>query len=89
MAFSDSELIGLAAGILTTLAFVPQVFRAYRTKSVEDLSLWMLIAFTAGVTLWVLYGVILHAVPIILANGVTLILALMLLGMKQIGRAHV
>ena len=42
----------------------------------------MLITFTAGVTLWVLYGIVLHAVPIILANGVTLILALMLLSMK-------
>lgn len=82
MDFSSADVIGTAAGTLTTLAFVPQVIKAWRTQSVADLSVWMLLTFTTGVTLWVLYGVVTHALPLIVANGATLVLALMLLGMK-------
>jgi MtN3 and saliva related transmembrane protein len=80
--FLSANLIGSAAGTLTTLAFVPQVLKAWRTQSVEDLSVWMLVTFTTGVGLWVLYGVKTHALPLIVTNGATLFLALMLLGMK-------
>lgn len=78
----SSDLIGSAAGTLTTVAFVPQVLKAWRTQSVEDLSLGMLLAFTSGVALWILYGIETHAAPLIVTNGATLFLALILLGMK-------
>jgi len=80
--FSSADLIGSAAGTLTTVAFIPQVVRAWKTGSVEDLSLWMLLAFTTGVGLWAVYGVVTAAVPLIITNGLTFILAMMLLAMK-------
>ncbi len=82
MNFSSADVIGSAAGTLTTVAFIPQVVRAWKTGSVEDLSLWMLLAFTTGVGLWTVYGVVTAAVPLIITNGLTFILALMLLAMK-------
>jgi MtN3 and saliva related transmembrane protein len=76
------QLIGLVAGTLTTLSFVPQVVRAWRTKSVNDLSLAMLLTFSIGVALWMAYGIALGELPIILTNSVTLGLALILLVFK-------
>lgn len=82
MDFSSADVIGSAAGTLTTIAFIPQVVRAWKTGSVEDLSLWMLLAFTTGVGLWTAYGVVTDALPLIVTNGITFVLAFMLLGMK-------
>lgn len=82
MDISSADLVGSVAGTLTTVAFIPQVARAWRTKSVEDLSPWMLLAFSSGVALWAVYGVITHALPLIVTNGVTLVLAGVLLWMK-------
>jgi MtN3 and saliva related transmembrane protein len=76
------HLIGYLAGALTTAAFVPQVLKTWRTRSVADLSLGMLVMFSAGVALWLLYGCLGHAVPIIAANGLTLLLTLPLLVLK-------
>jgi MtN3 and saliva related transmembrane protein len=76
------EWLGVAAGTLTTLSFVPQVLRTWRTKSTEDVSLWMLLAFNGGILLWLSYGLVLLKPSIIYANGVTLLLSLTLLGMK-------
>lgn len=69
------DAIGLAAGALTTLSFLPQALKVWRTRSTRDLSLGMYMAFTAGVALWLAYGILLHAWPIILANAITLALA--------------
>ena len=77
-----ANLVGTAAGTLTTISFIPQVIRAWRTKSVDDLSLWMLLAFTSGVGLWILYGFVTDALPLIITNGITFVLAFMLLIMK-------
>lgn len=85
MDFSSADVIGSAAGTLTTVAFVPQVVRAWKTGSVEDLSLWMLLAFTTGVGLWVVYGVVTDAVPLIITNGLTFVLAMTLLVLKLRG----
>ena len=82
----SSSLVALVAGTLTTIAFVPQVVRAWRTQSVADLSLGMLLTFSTGVALWVYYGILVREPPMILTNGITLFLALMLVGMKLRGR---
>jgi MtN3 and saliva related transmembrane protein len=74
--------LGFLAGLLTTSSFVPQVVKSWRTRSVDDLSLGMLLLYNAGVAMWLAYGWLLHAAPIIAANGVTLLLALTLLGLK-------
>lgn len=76
------SFIGFAAGTLTTLAFLPQVLHTYRSKSVDGLSYNTLIIFTVGVLLWFIYGLHLHSWPMILANGMTLLLQLPLLLMK-------
>lgn len=74
--------LGLVAGSLTTLAFVPQVVKTWRTRSAADISTFMFLLFSAGVFLWLLYGIALGALPVILANGITLALALVVLLLK-------
>ena len=76
------EWIGLLAGFLTTIAFVPQVLRTWRKGRAEDFSLPMLLLFVAGVALWLAYGVLAGALPMILANAVTLCLASYILVVK-------
>jgi MtN3 and saliva related transmembrane protein len=74
--------LGLLAGGLTTASFVPQVAKIWKTKSAEDVSLTMFIAFCVGVALWLIYGVIKKDWAILATNGVTLILGLAILVMK-------
>ena len=68
-------LIGTLAGICTTLAFVPQVWQVYKSRSAKDISLGMYAIFISGVLMWLVYGVMIQAMPIIIANSVTLLLA--------------
>jgi MtN3 and saliva related transmembrane protein len=77
-----SELIGYCAAFLTTLSFVPQAWLTFRTRDVRGISLGMYSVFTFGVALWLLYGVLMAAWPIVLANAVTLALASVILTMK-------
>ena len=67
--------LGLLAGTLTTIAFLPQVIRTWKSKSPKDLSLAMLGTFTTGVFCWLIYGLMVDSLPIILANAVTFLLA--------------
>jgi MtN3 and saliva related transmembrane protein len=66
--------IGYLAAMLTTVAFIPQVLHTWRLRSANGISLGMYVVFTLGVVLWLLYGVLLGAWPIIIANAVTLAL---------------
>lgn len=70
------DFLGLAAATLTTGCFVPQVVRLWRTRNAEGISLVTFAAFSAGVALWLGYGLILGALPIILSNAITLVLAI-------------
>lgn len=74
--------IGTLAGFLTTIAFVPQVLRVWRSRSARDLSLHAFATFTAGVALWLAYGILRNEAPIIVWNAITLALAATILGMK-------
>lgn len=76
------EILGFVAGTCTTAAFLPQVLHVWRTRSAADISLGMYAVFLLGVSLWLIYGIINAAVSIILANGITLILAGLVLVMK-------
>lgn len=69
------KVIGLVAGFCTTIAFLPQVIKTWRSRSAKDISLGMFLFFVLGVMLWLVYGVLVNDLPIILANGITLILA--------------
>ncbi|MBD2692969.1 SemiSWEET transporter [Anabaena catenula] len=75
-------LLGFAAGLLTTIAFLPQMFKTWKTKSAKDVSFVMLITFMSGLFLWLIYGIILGALPIILANGITLFFNFIILWLK-------
>ncbi|MFY3385863.1 SemiSWEET transporter [Paracidovorax sp. MALMAid1276] len=76
------ELIGYLAASLTTCSFVPQALHTFRTRDVRGISLGMYSVFTAGIALWLAYGLALSAWPIVAANAVTLVLAGAILGMK-------
>ena len=78
----NPDWIGYVAAALTTISFVPQVWMTWRTRDVEGISLGMYCLFTLGIALWLVYGVLQNAWPLILANSVTLTLALCILAMK-------
>ena len=76
------DWIGSAAACLTTASFVPQAWHTFRSRDVSGISLTMYSLFTLGVVLWLVYGILLLAWPIIIANVITTSLALMILMMK-------
>ena len=79
-----ADIVGSLAAILTTVSFFPQAWHSFRTKDVSGVSLGMYSVFTVGVALWLVYGLLLRAWPIVVANVITLALALAILGMKVV-----
>ncbi|MAV04411.1 MAG: hypothetical protein CMC31_01955 [Flavobacteriaceae bacterium] len=73
------ELIGLLAAILTTTAFIPQVYKVIKTKSVKGLSLTTYLIFTTGVLFWLIYGLLKSSISMIIGNGITFLLAFSIL----------
>ena len=76
------SIVGLLAGLFTTIAFVPQVWQVWKSRSARDISLTRYLIFTAGVALWFGYGLLTGTMPVIVANAVTLVLAGAVLAMK-------
>jgi MtN3 and saliva related transmembrane protein len=76
------DLVGYIAAFFTTFSFIPQALKTFRTRDVSGISLGMYGAFTVGVALWLVYGILLMAWPIVIANLITLSLALSILLMK-------
>jgi len=74
--------IGIAAAVLTTTAFAPQAVKAWRSRSTADVSLAMFMMLVVGICLWLAYGIVIGDTPLILANGVTLVLAGAILAAK-------
>lgn len=81
-ALADGEWVGYTAATLTTIAFVPQVMKAWRSRDTRSLSLPMYGVFTLGVALWLAYGIQLGSWPMIASNIVTLALSASILGLK-------
>ena len=77
-------IIGLLAATCTTIAFLPQVIKTVKTKKTKDISLLMYIILTTGILLWVVYGLLTIDLPIILANSITFVLALIVVMLKII-----
>ena len=75
-------LVSAAAATLTTAAFVPQALHIIRHKETRAISLFMYISFAVGVALWLLFGTMIGNWPIIVSNGITLLLALAIIAMK-------
>ncbi|PKQ60422.1 hypothetical protein BZG02_19350 [Labilibaculum filiforme] len=76
------SILGFVAAFCTTVSFVPQALRVIKTKQTKDLSLVMYSMFNVGITLWLVYGVLILAWPIIIANMITLGLTLTILALK-------
>lgn len=77
-----SDLIGYLAACLTTAAFVPQAWLTWKTRSAHGVSLGMYSVFVTGVALWIVYGLLAHAWPVVIANVITFALAAFILIMK-------
>jgi len=77
-----TTLLGFAAGTLTTVSFLPQVIKAYKTRHTGDISGYMFILLLVGICLWLAYGVVMADMPIIAANGVSLVLVSIILYFK-------
>ena len=82
---STVTALGLAAAFCTTIAFVPQAVKSWRTRSTGDLSLQMYLVLVAGTALWLAYGLAIDDLPLIAANGITLALAASILYVKLRG----
>ncbi|MCU0420476.1 MAG: SemiSWEET transporter [Cyclobacteriaceae bacterium] len=76
------QWLGILAGTLTTISFLPQVIKTWKSRSAKDLSLGMFLIFSLGIALWLAYVFLIGDVPVILANAVTLVLSLTLLFFK-------
>ena len=74
--------IGFFAGFCTTIAFLPQAIKTWKTKSTKDISLLMFLIFITGVFFWLIYGILINELPLIVANAITLVLALSILVAK-------
>jgi MtN3 and saliva related transmembrane protein len=75
-------IIGIAAGTLCTISFLPQIIRILKTRHTKDLSLITYFIFSLGVFLWLIYGVLIKELPVILANAITFIFCLIIIAMK-------
>lgn len=75
-------VLGLLAGTLTTIAFLPQVIKTWKSKSAKDFSFGMLITFSLGVFLWLVYGIAKNDLPVIVANLLTFVLNLIIIFLK-------
>lgn len=80
--FNFITTLGLTAGVLTTIAYLPQLIKTWQSKSASDLSWSMLIVLCVGIILWLVYGAYVHDIPIIAANIVTFVFAGMILVLK-------
>ncbi len=76
------DLFGFLAALLTTIAFLPQLYKTWKTKSAEDVSLIMLILFIVGLLCWIIYGLKINSIPILIANMITFIFNLSILILK-------
>ena len=76
------DIIGFTAGTLTTIAFVPQAIKIWKTKSAKDISLGMFVILCTGIILWIVYGILVKSLPLVAANATTLVFALSILVLK-------
>ena len=76
------DVFGFLATLLTTIAFLPQLYKTWQTKSADDVSIVMLILFITGLICWIIYGLKINSIPILVANLITLIFNLSILILK-------
>lgn len=76
------DYVGLFGAFLSAITFIPQVFKAWQSKSVGDLSIWMIVILLANVSTWLFYGIVKNDLAIIIANAIILFLSLLMLYFK-------
>ena len=79
---SAVTILGLVAGTLTTLSFLPQLVKAWKSRSTHDISIGMFSLLAVGITLWIVYGMVTSDIPVIVANSVTLVFVGVILALK-------
>lgn len=79
-------VIGIAAAILTTISFIPQVYKIWKTNDTQSISLFMFILFSIGVACWLIYGILKEDIAIIAANFITLVMSIYILVKKIINQ---
>ena len=79
---SAVTVLGLVAGTLTTLSFLPQLLKAWKSRSTHDISIGMFSLLAVGITLWIVYGAVTNDIPVIVANSVTLVFVGLILALK-------
>ncbi len=77
-------LLGLLGGTLTTASFFPQVVKTIKTRSTKDVSFAMFLLLSAGITIWIIYGIKIGSVPVVVANSVSLVFSLVILVLKLV-----
>lgn len=77
------EILGLIAGAITSIGYLPQIYRGYQTKKLNDVSYYMPGILALGMTLWLIYGIILNAIAVIVANIFGVACSLLLIIMKK------
>ena len=80
--FNYIDIFGFLAALLTTIAFLPQLYKTWQTKSADDVSLFMLILFITGLFCWIIYGIKIESIPILVANIITFIFNFSILILK-------
>lgn len=78
----NATTLGLVAGTLTSIAAIPQLVKTLRTRHARDISIWQPLLLSIGVALWMVYGMLIHDLPLILANIVPLLCNALLTGLK-------
>jgi MtN3 and saliva related transmembrane protein len=76
------DFIGYLAGLLILVSLIPQIVKSWKTKSTKDLSLARYLIYTAGIVLWIVYGAMLNSGPMVISNGIALLLALSIIFLK-------
>lgn len=76
------EILGMTAGTISSITFLPQVIKTWKSRSAKDISIWMLLFVTSSVILWLIYGIFLESIPIIYTNSAVLLMSLILLYFK-------
>ncbi|WP_269622668.1 SemiSWEET family sugar transporter [Prochlorococcus marinus] len=78
------DIFGFLAALLTSIAFLPQVIKIWKTKNAEDISITMLVIFISGLLFWIIYAIKKNDLPVLLANLTTLVLNSIILGLKLV-----
>jgi MtN3 and saliva related transmembrane protein len=76
------EILGMVAGTISSITFLPQVIKTWQTKAAKDISLWMFLLVTLSVIMWLAYGIIIKSIPIIYTNSMVLLMSLIMLYFK-------